>query len=160
MYTYPMPHINEKLDFVSDVFIVHENKVLLRKHDKYKVWLSVGGHIEPGEDPTQTALREAKEEVGLDITLVGSVREIGDPKKGRELLTPRFINRHWVNDSHEHVSFIYFATTQSTNIHQGETEVSDDIRWFTKAELDDPAFGIMESVRFHAKTALETIIGA
>lgn len=152
-----MPHINEKLDFVSDVFIVHENKVLLRKHDKYKVWLSVGGHIELGEDPTEAAIREAKEEVGLDITLVGNVTAVGDPKKGKELLVPRFINRHWVNETHEHVSFIYFATTESTDIRQGETEISEDIRWFTKNELDDPTFGILEGVKFHAKSALEAL---
>jgi 8-oxo-dGTP pyrophosphatase MutT (NUDIX family) len=152
-----MPHVNEKLDFVSDVFIVHENKVLLRKHDKYKIWLSVGGHIESGEDPAQAAIREAKEEVGLDITLAGNVVRVGDPKKGRELLVPRFINRHWVSDTHEHVSFIYFATTADTNIRQGETEISDDIRWFTKGDLDDPAFGVTEGVRYHAREALKAL---
>lgn len=152
-----MPHINEKLDFVSDVFIVHENKVLLRKHDKYKIWLSVGGHIEPGEDPTQAAVREAKEEVGLDITLVGEVATFGDAKKGKDILVPRFMNRHRVNETHEHVSFIYFATTNNVEIHQGDTEISEGIRWFTKKELDDPAFGITEEVRLHARKALEEL---
>ena len=51
-----MPHIHEKIDFDSDVFIVHDNKVLLRKHDKYKMWLAVGGHIELDEDPNQAAV--------------------------------------------------------------------------------------------------------
>ena len=27
------------------------NKVLLRKHDKYKLWMSIGGHNELNEDP-------------------------------------------------------------------------------------------------------------
>ncbi len=35
-------------------------KVQLRKHDKYNIWLSVGGHIEPDEDPNQAAIREVK----------------------------------------------------------------------------------------------------
>jgi ADP-ribose pyrophosphatase YjhB (NUDIX family) len=83
-----MPHLHEKLDFVSDVFIVHENKVLLRKHDKYKIWLSVGGHIEAGEDPTEAAIREVKEEVGLDIKLVGDVAAVGDPKKRERTSRP------------------------------------------------------------------------
>ena len=152
-----MSHINDKIDFTVEVFIVQGNKVLLRKHDKYKIWLSVGGHIEPGEDPTQAAIREAKEEVGLNISLVGNVVQVGDFKKGKELLPPRFINRHWVNETHEHVSFIYFATTENIDIHQGDTEISDDIRWFTKDELDDPVFGITEGVRFHAKKALEEV---
>jgi 8-oxo-dGTP pyrophosphatase MutT (NUDIX family) len=64
-----MPHIHDKIDFCSEVFVVFKNKVLLRKHDKFKIWLSVGGHIELDEDPTETAVREAKEEVGLDVVL-------------------------------------------------------------------------------------------
>lgn len=38
-----MPHIHEKIDFTVEVFIVYNNKVLLRKHDKYGIWLSVDG---------------------------------------------------------------------------------------------------------------------
>jgi len=53
-----MPHIHDKIDFTVEVFIVHNNKVLLRKHDKYKIWLSVGGHIELNEDPNQAAIRD------------------------------------------------------------------------------------------------------
>ena len=55
-----MPHIHEKIDFAVEVFVVHKNKVLLRKHDKYKTWLGVGGHIELDEDPNQVAIREVK----------------------------------------------------------------------------------------------------
>ena len=59
-----MPHIHEKIDFTAEVFIVHHNRVLLRLHDKYNIWLSVGGHIELNEDPMEAAIREVKEEVG------------------------------------------------------------------------------------------------
>ena len=62
-----MPHIHKRIDFAVDVLIVHKNKVLLRKHDKYKIWLAVGGHIELDEDPNQAAIREVKEEVNLEI---------------------------------------------------------------------------------------------
>ena len=64
-----MPHIHEKIDFTVEVFIVHKDKVLLRMHDKYHLWLSVGGHIELDEDPVQGIIREVKEEVGLDIKI-------------------------------------------------------------------------------------------
>lgn len=60
-----MPHIHERIDWTVDVLIVHEDRVLLRKHDKYKVWLMVGGHIELDEGPEEAALREVQEEVGL-----------------------------------------------------------------------------------------------
>ncbi len=62
-----MPHIHEKIDFCVEVFIVHKNKVLLRVHDKFKFWLSIGGHIELDEDPIEAAYREVKEEVGFTL---------------------------------------------------------------------------------------------
>jgi len=40
-----MPHIHEKIDYTTDVFIVCKDKVLLRKHEKYGIWLGVGGRI-------------------------------------------------------------------------------------------------------------------
>ena len=46
-----MPHIHEKIDFTVEIFIIYNNKILFRKHDKYGVWLSVGGHVELYEDP-------------------------------------------------------------------------------------------------------------
>jgi len=55
-----MPHIHDKIDFTVEVFVVHQKAVLLRRHDKYKIWLSVGGHIELDEDPNQAAIREVK----------------------------------------------------------------------------------------------------
>jgi len=37
-----MPHIHEKIDFCAEAYIVYNNKVLLRIHDKLDKWLSVG----------------------------------------------------------------------------------------------------------------------
>jgi ADP-ribose pyrophosphatase YjhB (NUDIX family) len=152
-----MPHINQRIDFVADALIVHENKVLLRKHDKYKIWLWVGGHVELDEDPNQAVIREAKEEVGLDITLVGNMATFVKPEDGKELILPRFMNRHRVNEAHEHISFTYFATTKNAEITQGEKEISDEIRWFTREELEDPRFGLSERIILYAKKALEEL---
>lgn len=149
-----MPHIHEKIDWTAEVFIVNDEAVLLRKHDKFKIWLSVGGHIELHEDPTEAAVREVKEEVGLDVVLLGNPATYSDGTI--ELISPEFINRHRVNDTHEHVALVYFATSPHRNITQGITEVSDGIKWFTREELDDPVYGIVENVRHYAKAALDT----
>lgn len=149
-----MPHIHEKIDWAVDVFIVNNDRVLLRMHDKYNLWLSVGGHIELDEDPTQAALREVKEEVGLDVTLIGDVPEISEGGSYRELLAPAFMNIHAINDTHSHIGLIYFARSDSRDVVQGEHEVSADIRWFSESELNDPSFGIQETIRHYAKTAL------
>src|SRR3989344_7895433 len=98
-----MAHIHEKIDFTAEVFIVYQDKVLLRQHDKYKKWLSVGGHIELDEDPNQAAVREVKEEVGLEVLLYEPPLYQAREKEGeyRELIPPQFMNIHKVNDTHQ-----------------------------------------------------------
>jgi ADP-ribose pyrophosphatase YjhB (NUDIX family) len=151
-----MAHIHEKIDFCADALIVNGDRVLLRMHDKYGYWSAPGGHVDLDEDPPTAAVREAKEEVGLDITLIGTIAPSVTPGE-RELLVPRFINRHFTNPTHEHITFMYFATSPTRDFKQGATEVSDDIRWFTREELDDPKYGIRERIKMYAKAALDEL---
>ena len=151
-----MAHIHEKIDFDADTFVVNGDAVLLRMHDKYKLWLSPGGHIELDEEPEQAAVREVLEEVGLKVHLVGEYGHTFDDGE-KELLVPRFMNRHRINDTHEHISFVFFATSDTREVHQGEEEISDEIRWFTLEELEDPKYGINERIRYYARTALEEL---
>jgi 8-oxo-dGTP diphosphatase len=152
-----MPHIHEKIDFTVDVFIVHQNKVLLRKHDKYKIWLGVGGHIELDEDPTQAAIREVQEEVGLDIVLYDGNRIFSkNTPNYNELIPPMFLNRHRINPAHEHVSLIYFAKSNTDKLILSETEKSEECRWFTASEIESSK-DFNEEVRFYALKALETL---
>lgn len=37
-----MAHIHEKIDYTATVLVVCDGKVLLRKHDKYGIWIGVG----------------------------------------------------------------------------------------------------------------------
>lgn len=149
-----MPHIHEKIDYAGDVFIVNEDAVLLRLHDKYDMWLPPGGHVELDEDMVEAALREAKEETGLDVRLLGTAPEaVGEGE--RELLLPRFINRHPVSDTHEHISFIYFGVSDTRELNPAEGEKTDGFKWFTKEELLNPESGVSARVTQHALAALE-----
>jgi len=66
-------------------FVLHEGDVLLLRHressDRFAGrWNGVGGHVEPGEDIRDAALRELREETGLtpgDLRLRGVVHESG-----------------------------------------------------------------------------------
>ncbi len=149
-----MPHLNYKIDFTAEVFVVHKNKVLLRLHDKYNKWLGVGGHIDLGEDPNEAAMREVKEEVGLDIRLHSSV-PLFKHEGYRELIPPAFMNRHGITQTHEHVSLVFFAVsdTDELHIHQGAEKA--ECRWFTKEELDDKR--ILQHIRDYAKAALNAV---
>ncbi len=153
-----MPHIHDKIDFTSEVFVVYDNKVLLRKHDKYKIWLSVGGHIELDEDPNEAAVREVKEEVGLDIELYKSedISDVGNADY-RELIPPIFMNRHRINELHEHVTLIYFAEAFTDKLVLSETEKSEECKWFNLSDLDNPTYNIREKIRHYAKKALEIL---
>jgi 8-oxo-dGTP pyrophosphatase MutT (NUDIX family) len=150
-----MAHIHEKVDFTVEVFVVYKDKVLLRKHDKYKIWLSVGGHIELDEDPNQAAVREVREEVGLAVEIMGGASGIGSNNDYKELIPPKFLNRHRINDSHEHVTLVYFGTTKTDQTTQGQEEASDDMRWFTLQDLDDPNYNLRENVKYYARQALK-----
>ena len=152
-----MPHLHEKIDWTVDVFIVHEGTVLLRKHDKYKLWLAPGGHIELDETPTAAAVREAKEETGLTVELHGDIPAIGEGGEYEELLPAPFMNIHPINETHKHISLIYFARATSRDVSQGDEEVSDEMRWFTKEELDDPTYGIKGTIVHYAKAALDAV---
>ena len=154
-----MPHIHENIDFTVEVFVVYKNKVLLRKHDKYRIWLSVGGHIELGEDPNEAALREVKEEVGLDIQLYHEGQHLLIKQEDyRELIPPQFMNRHRIKDSHEHVTLVYFARSNTDRLVLSEKEKSDECKWFTQNELNDPMYGIRNSIKMYAYSALEKIV--
>lgn len=151
-----MPHIHEKIDFTVEVFIVYKNRVLLRKHDKYKMWLSIGGHIELDEDPNQAALREAKEEVGLNIKLYGRPLDFNE-KEYKELIPPKFLNRHRINKNHEHITLIFFAKTDTDKLKLSEKEISEECRWFNKEELENNKYGIKESIKHYALSALKEL---
>jgi 8-oxo-dGTP pyrophosphatase MutT (NUDIX family) len=154
-----MPHINEAIDFTIEVFVVFQNKVLLRKHDKYHIWLSIGGHIDLNEDPNQAAIREVKEEVGLDIKLFDQLqiyKENTDTFK--ELVPPYSLNIHKISDTHKHVTMVYFATSETDKIKQTEGEEnSEECRWFSKEDLIENK-ELKENVRFYALKAIDTIL--
>ena len=155
-----MPHIHEKIDYTVEVFIVYKNKVLLRMHDKHKIWLSVGGHIELNEDPTQAAIREVKEEVGLDIKLVGGTKGKAngetENRGHRDLIPPKYMGRHPVTDTHEHVVLIYFATADNDTVKESLNEHErTSTKWVTKEELE--TMDLVPNILFYAQEALKEL---
>jgi 8-oxo-dGTP diphosphatase len=157
-----MPHTHESLCPSVDVFIVCGNKVLLRMHDKYKLWLAVGGHIEPGEDACAAALREVKEETGLEVELHGQERmaPVEATADRMELIPPRFHNKHRVNATHWHTSLVFFAVSESQEVRpEQESDRSDECRWFTLAELESGDWDgkIAPDILHYATTALREV---
>lgn len=150
-----MAHIHEKIDFTSALFVVEGNRVLLVHHRKLNHWLPLGGHIELDEDPETAALREAFEESGLEVELVGERPPTTGPGT-RALIAPRFMDIHRISDTHEHIGLIYFARPRSGKLTLSPTE-HYDIRWCTAADLDTLTPPISSAVRWYCLEAIEEI---
>lgn len=53
---------------VAAIAILKDGKLLMGKRKDNGRWTQPGGHLNDGEDPVTGALREVKEETGLDLT--------------------------------------------------------------------------------------------
>lgn len=77
---YPRPNV------ASAVAILQDGHVLMvrRKHEPFAgQWTLPSGFMELGEDPEETAVRELREELGVEVSLTGLVDvlvERGDPR--------------------------------------------------------------------------------
>ena len=134
-----MAHYNYYVDLCAETFIVNNGAVLLRLHDKYDIWTAPGGHIEPGEDMNEAALREVMEEAGLEVELVGPAGwEKRDEGNQIDLVPPLFVNRHRINDVHEHSTSIFAARSASRVVDpKGVDEKQTEFRWVTPEDLAD-----------------------
>jgi 8-oxo-dGTP pyrophosphatase MutT (NUDIX family) len=156
-----MAHIHEKIDFTVAIFVVHDGKILLIHHRKLDKWLPLGGHIELDEDPEQAALREAKEESGLDVELLGERPPTTSPGT-RALIAPRFLDIHRINATHEHIGLIYWARTKGGSgafaadptLAIGEHH---DIRWCSVEDLEKLSPPMTDAVKWYCQQALTEI---
>jgi 8-oxo-dGTP pyrophosphatase MutT (NUDIX family) len=153
-----MAHIHEKIDFTVAIFVVHDGKVLLIHHRSLDKWLPLGGHIELDEDPEIAALREAKEESGLDVELIGERPPTTEPGT-RALIAPRFLDIHRITDSHEHIGMIYWARPKNGQVTLS-TDEHHDIRWCSAAELDLLQPPMSRAVKWYCRKAIEEVSGS
>ena len=119
-------------DFTVAVFVVRNDRVLIMLHPKLGKLLPPGGHIEPDELPDDAALREVREETGLEVRLVGETTlSIDQPT---QLVRPEGIQLEDIATGHQHIDLIYFAVPLDGS-HPSPEDGVKHLRWYTPEEL-------------------------
>ena len=150
-----MAHIHEKIDFTVAIFVVRDGRILLIHHRNLNQWLPLGGHIELDEDPEAAALREAKEESGLEVELIGERPPTTGPGT-RALIAPRFLDIHRISGTHEHIGLIYWARPKNGTLALSTAE-HHDIRWCSSAELNTLQPLMSDAVKWYCRKAIKEI---
>ncbi|GAA3494623.1 NUDIX hydrolase [Streptomyces prasinosporus] len=106
-------------------------QLLLVAHRKAGLWLPTGGHVEPGEDPWATVVRECREELGIDA--------VASPITGER---PLFltVTRTRGQGAHTDVSLWYLLEADARTVTSYDRDEFEAVRWLTDEQvLDEPA---------------------
>lgn len=135
--------------FTATIYLVNEGATVLHEHDRLGIWLPPGGHLRQDELPHRAALREAREETGLDVELVqaasGTRSETARPLPEPATMLLEDINVYDGTVGHQHIDFIYYGRCAGRAVApEGDGEVAAGRwHWFTEADLE-------ADERFHA----------
>ena len=113
IYIHPHPTV--------DIIIELETKgiVLIKRKNPPFGWALPGGYVEYGESLEEAAVREAKEETGLDIELKKQFHTYSDPKRDKR---------------HHNITTVYIASARGMPKAMDDAE---DIGIFTESNLPD-----------------------
>jgi 8-oxo-dGTP diphosphatase len=111
---------------VLAVIFNEKGQVLLSKRDEpqsplHNLWQFPGGGIEFGEHPKDTAIREIKEEINLDIKV---------------LTEHPFVYHHRFTDTHEVILFVYPAKQLSGEIDTSKDKNTAEAKWFDPKKIN------------------------
>lgn len=139
-------------EFCASAFVVNpiDKKILLCHHKTFNTWVQPGGHIEKGETPEETALRETYEETGVRIKLIGERFPRED-----DLLRPLGIQKNRGKNGSVHIDITYVGIPLSMDNIIEDDEI-DRFGWFSMEDLDD--INIFQDIKISYQYILDNII--
>lgn len=114
---------HEKIILVAGGCIIEDNgKILLQHRSDNGHWGLPGGCLEMGESPRECAIREVKEETGLDVELASLVGVYDN------------FEMEWPNKDKAHiVSFVFTAKAISGELRIDEESL--ELKYFSESEM-------------------------
>jgi len=128
--------------FTATTYVVNDGATALHAHDRLGIHLPPGGHVDRDELPHEAAIREVREETGLDPDLLASASDVAG-ENSRGLPEPAHLVLHDINVhpdgevGHQHIDHLYFAAVDSREIApDGDDEAGvADWDWYTPGQL-------------------------
>lgn len=145
-------------DMTATSFVVWGEYTLLHRHRKLGKILPPGGHIEANETPDAAAVREVKEETGLDVILL-SAHEAIPPAPIPALTTPMAVLLEDIGEGHQHVDLLYLAVVadgpERIASHDVEPPEVEGFFWFHRSELESE--DLLPDVRYYGLQAIAQV---
>lgn len=119
----------EKL-IASGPVVIEEGRLILTKDSKDDFWKIPGGKVGKGESLEETAVREFKEETGLDCEITGNLSTMAIEEKNAEL-------------------YHYKAKLKNKPKNFDDYEYKGhEVSWFYVEEIREGAYNVAPNVKF------------
>ena len=135
--TAPLDQESDPVHVTGSGIVVGPRGVVLLRHKRLGIWLQPGGHLDPGEAPWDAALRESREETGLEVSFAGPLDGSLDGAGVPELI---HVDIHEGGRGHTHLDLRYLIDggVEDPAPPEGESQQIDWFAWEAAIDRADP----------------------
>ncbi|PJJ02596.1 ADP-ribose pyrophosphatase YjhB (NUDIX family) [Streptomyces sp. 2333.5] len=119
------PQANSLVPAASAVVVDESGRILLQRRRDNGMWALPGGAMHLGESLPDCAVRETREETGMDVEVVGIVGTYSDPQH---------VFAYDDGEVRQELSVCFLARPVAGQL--AVSEESTDVRWFGPGEVD------------------------
>lgn len=120
------PPANSIVPSVNVIVTDDQDRILMIRRSDNDNWAVPGGAIDLGESLTQAAIRETKEETGIDCEITGLVGIYTDPKHVI----------HYTSDGEVRQEFSILLTGRAVSGEPTPSDESTEVHWLARDELN------------------------